>query len=326
MASQWNHMGNDLLKVPIFQKTIERCHDILAKKGIDLKNILTTDDESIFENNVLNCMVGIGAVQIGMVNILREIGVEPDLMMGMSFGETVTGYADGCLTEEETILTAYYRGFVNSKGSSIDGQIAFVGYTTEELNAILPKDIDVAAHMDSNAQCVSGPRQSVLDFAEKTKEENRFTAVPNCAGIAFHSRYIAKGGTVMLAHLQSVIPQPKFRSKKWLSTSVLPENWLKPGAMTCSAEYYVNNYVGCVYLEEACRQAPKDCIILEIAPHCILRATMKNNFPEGTHITVSDKKRDNICEVFLEALRALSDNGVKINWSKASEVFGNNNL
>lgn len=326
MATQWNEMGRDLLRVPLFKETIERCHKILVKKDLDLTHIITTKDESIFEGNVVNCMVGIGAVQIGMINILREIGLEPDFFIGTSFGEVATAYADGCFTEEQAILSAYYRGLVNSKGSSILGQIAFVGLTVKELQEMLPEDIDDAAHMDPNACCISGPKESLLNFVEKLKQQNRFTALPNCSNIAFHSRYIKKSGTLLLAHLQGLIPQPKFRSNKWLSTSVIPEKWSDPKAQVCSGEYFVNNFLGCVYLEETCRRVPKNSIVLEIAPHCLLRTTIKNNFTEGTHISLGDKKREDNSEVFLEALRSLSDLGVNVEWNKVNKVFENNNL
>ena len=50
-------------------------------------------------------------VQIGLVDMLRkEYGVVPAGMLGHSAGEIPCGYADGCLTREQTILIAYHRG------------------------------------------------------------------------------------------------------------------------------------------------------------------------------------------------------------------------
>lgn len=38
------------------------------------------------------------------------MGVHPDGIVGHSVGELGSGYADGSLTAEETILAAYWRG------------------------------------------------------------------------------------------------------------------------------------------------------------------------------------------------------------------------
>lgn len=49
--------------------------------------------------------------QIGLVDMLRkEYGIEPAGMLGHSAGEIPCGYADGCLSREQTILIAYHRG------------------------------------------------------------------------------------------------------------------------------------------------------------------------------------------------------------------------
>ena len=52
-----------------------------------------------------------GYLQIGLVDMLKEeYGIEPAGMLGHSAGEIPCGYADGCLTREQTILIAYHRG------------------------------------------------------------------------------------------------------------------------------------------------------------------------------------------------------------------------
>ncbi|KAL5273587.1 hypothetical protein ACFFRR_000379 [Megaselia abdita] len=313
MASQWNRMGVDLLEVKLFKETIERCYTILATKNLDLMNIITTNDKQIFEN-VVNSFVGIGAVQIGMINLLREIGVEPEFLIGISFGEVATAYADGCITEKQAILSAYYRGLVILEGSTIKGGMAFIGLSQNELKKVIPEDLDEATHVDPNTCSVSGPKESVEAFVAKIKKQNRYTAILNTSNVAFHSRYIAHLAPNLRKQLESVIPDPQPRSQKWLSSSVLYDNWSKPNAKLCSGEYLANNFQGCVYIEETCKLCPKNSIILEIAPTSLLQTTMKNNFPEGqsVYVRIGDKEKENARDVFLEALKTLSQNGVNV--------------
>ena len=42
--------------------------------------------------------------------MMRILGVEPSGIIGHSTGEVVAGYADGCMTQTQAILCAYYRG------------------------------------------------------------------------------------------------------------------------------------------------------------------------------------------------------------------------
>lgn len=63
MGSQWNGMISDLMKFPIIAESIKNSQNILKKEGIDLMNILTNKDKSIFDN-ILNSFVGIAAIQV----------------------------------------------------------------------------------------------------------------------------------------------------------------------------------------------------------------------------------------------------------------------
>lgn len=77
-------------------------------------------------------------------------------------------------------------------------------------------------------------------------------------------------------HIQA-IPEPKERSSKWISTSVPEEDWDKPLAKYCSAEYLTNNLLSAVLFEEGCKHIPDNAIVIEIAPHGLLQAILKRS-------------------------------------------------
>lgn len=64
MGSQWSKMGKRLMDLSLFRESIEKSHKILLGKGLDLINIITTDDPKIFDN-ILHSFVGIAAIQVG---------------------------------------------------------------------------------------------------------------------------------------------------------------------------------------------------------------------------------------------------------------------
>lgn len=126
MGSQWPAMGRSLLRFPIFAEAIRKCDTVLKLKGLDIYDILTNPDESTFDN-VINSFVGIAAVQIGLVDLLKSLEIVPDNIIGHSAGELGCAYADGCFTAEQTILAAYSRGLVVTETKTVHGSMAAVG-------------------------------------------------------------------------------------------------------------------------------------------------------------------------------------------------------
>lgn len=61
--------------------SFSRCHKALEPKGINLTKIITEPDPKIYDN-ILNSFIGIAAVQIGLTDILKTIGIEPDFIIG----------------------------------------------------------------------------------------------------------------------------------------------------------------------------------------------------------------------------------------------------
>lgn len=55
------------------------------------------------------------------------MAIKPDIIVGHSVGELAAAYADGCLTKEETILTAYHRGNCVQETDLPPGAMAAVG-------------------------------------------------------------------------------------------------------------------------------------------------------------------------------------------------------
>lgn len=86
VGSQWLTMGKDLLKMEVFKNTFDRCAKALNKYNYDLYQVVTSEDPSIFDD-IMNCFVGISAIQIALTNVLRFLGIEPDGYIGHSLGE-----------------------------------------------------------------------------------------------------------------------------------------------------------------------------------------------------------------------------------------------
>ncbi|XP_059062960.1 fatty acid synthase-like [Achroia grisella] len=309
MGSQWAGMGAGLMSIPIFAAAIEKCQKVLEPKGIDLIHILTHPDKSIYDN-ILHSFVGIAAVQIGLTDILKELGVVPDNIIGHSVGELGCAYADGCFTAEEMILSAYSRGLVSIQTPFIRGSMAAVGIGHEAILALCPPEIEVACHNSSDSSTISGPADIMKEFVSDLTGRGIFAKEVPCSNIAYHSRYIAEAGPALLKYLSEVIKTPKERSPKWVSTSVPQDQWEEPKAKYSSAEYHTNNLLNSVLFEETSKLIPANALVIEIAPHGLLQAILKRSLNECVHVPLTKRGNTDPVKYLLEAIGKLYQAGL----------------
>jgi len=102
-----------------------------------------------------------------MVDLLTSIGIVPDFIIGHSIGELICGYADKCLTVEETILSAYFIGLALHELKIINGSMVEINLDHETIKNICPSDIDIACYNSLSNFIVSGPTDSINAFLAK---------------------------------------------------------------------------------------------------------------------------------------------------------------
>lgn len=133
-----------------------------------------------------------------------------------------------------------------------------------------------------------------------------------CSNIPYHSRYIAPAGPKLLAYLTEVIPQPKPRSSKWVSSSVPRSKWSTASAKLSSAEYHTNNLLSPVLFEETARMIPNDAVTIEIAPHGLLQAILRRSLgSKVTNIALTQRGHRDNSEVVLQAIGKLYNTGLQ---------------
>ncbi|CAG4933467.1 unnamed protein product [Colias eurytheme] len=301
MGSQWPGMGKQLMRIPVFAAAIERCRKVLEPKGVDIIHIITAPDKTIFDN-ILHSFVGIAAVQIGLTDVLTELGIVPDKIIGHSVGELGCAYADGCLTAEEMILSAYSRGLVSVQTPFIRGSMAAVGIGYQQVSKMCPPEIEVACHNSSESSTISGPAEIMKEFVESLTAKGIFAKEVPCSNIAYHSRYIADAGPGLLQYLSEVIKTPRLRTERWVSTSIPEERWEEPLAKYSSAEYHTNNLLNPVLFEESSHHIPKNAVLVEVAPHGLLQAILKRSLPNCTNIPLTRRGHADNVKHLLEAI------------------------
>ncbi|XP_043251796.1 fatty acid synthase isoform X1 [Colletes gigas] len=316
MGSQWAGMGRELLCIEPFQRSLQRCADVLKPEGIDLMNLILNGTPETFDN-VIHSFVSIAAIQVALVDVLSHLGIHPDGIIGHSVGELGCAYADGTFTPEQTVLAAYWRGRSIMDSKLPPGAMAAVGFSWDEAKARCPPDVSPACNNAADSVTISGGIDAINKFAEQLKKENVFVKVVDSSGIAFHSKYVAPAGPNLRAALERIIPNPKQRSPRWISTSIPEEAWGNPLAQLSSAAYHVNNLLSPVLFQQGLSHIPDNAITIEIAPHCLLQAVLRRSLPPtATNIGLHKREHANNVGFFLENIGKLYMEGAQPKLSK----------
>ncbi|XP_047503403.1 fatty acid synthase [Pieris napi] len=291
MGSQWAGMARGLLRLPAFARSVERSAAALKPHGLDLLHVLTEAPDAAFDD-VINSFVSIAAVQVALVDVLRIAGIVPDGIVGHSVGEIGCAYADETLTGEQAVLAAYWRGRSIVDAKLGPGAMAAVGLSWEECEARLPPGVVAACHNAADSVTVSGPVEAVERMVAEVSAAGGFARRVNSSGVAFHSRYIASAAPLLRKSLERVIPDPKPRSARWISSSLPREQWDSDLARMSDAAYHVNNLLSPVRFAEALREVPERAVIVEVAPHALLQAVLKRARPAPAAAHVPLLRRD----------------------------------
>ena len=249
-----------------------------------------------------------------MTDFLATIGIVPDGIVGHSTGEMGCGYCDGGLTREQTMKLAYFRGttIMNSK-KPMKGAMAAVGLTWEEARKRCPENVVPACHNGADSVTISGDADEIKIFCEQLAKEDIFAKAVDTSGIPFHSPMMINVKDDMLKAMSAVVPDPKPRSSKWLSTSVPEEQWDDEVALYCSADYHVNNACSPVLFYEAIQKIPPNAITIEIAPHSLMASILRRNLHKTcTNIGLMNSKAEVEIESFLASVGKLYQAGATV--------------
>ncbi|KAJ8943746.1 hypothetical protein NQ318_011957 [Aromia moschata] len=298
MGAQWPGMARDLMQLEAFKNSIRKSSNVLKPHGVNLEDILINGTETTFDN-ILNSFISIAAMQVALTDVLKTIGIEPDVIIGHSVGEVGSF---GGVRER----AGHHGEQVGSgrNGSSRDD----MGRGEETM----PPEIFPVCHNSEDNVTLSGPRDVVAKFVEQLQAENVFAKSVKSSGTAFHSKYIAEAGPRLRKALDDIIPNPKPRSPRWISSSIPESAWGTPLAQQSSAAYHVNNLLSPVLFYEALKHVPENAIAIEIAPTGLLQAILKRALgPKCTNISLVKRLYADNLEFLLSALGKIYNAGAQ---------------
>lgn len=110
------------------------------------------------------------ALQIGLVNLLKNWGVEPFSVVGHSSGEIAAAYAAGAITARSAIIIAYYRGKI-CRDEEGKGAMVAVGLNRDDVARFLDNSIAVACENSPQSVTLSGDKEGIERAIQKIKAD-----------------------------------------------------------------------------------------------------------------------------------------------------------
>ncbi|KYN04772.1 Fatty acid synthase [Cyphomyrmex costatus] len=231
-------------------------------------------------------------------------------MISHSGGELGCAYADKCLTIEQTILSAYFIGTICAEKTIIHSSMAIVNIDYEYLKNKCPADIEIVCHNSENSCVVCGSKESIEGFMKELQVNNIYVKEINC-NIPFHSSYVASAERQLLLSLHKIIPHPKKRSSKWISTSIPRNEWFTSSSKLSSAVYHSRSILNTVLFHQTTDLIPRNAVVIEIAPDDVLQHVLSESLhPNVTNLVLTRSTTQNV-DIFLQGIGKLYNCGLQ---------------
>ncbi|KAK3688033.1 hypothetical protein B0T22DRAFT_425418 [Podospora appendiculata] len=277
-GAQWATMGADLLsEYPSAVHDLALMDETLSALGPDLApdwslaGELAKPKETSRVHEAEFSQPLCAAIQIIIVNLLRDWGISPAAVIGHSSGEIGAAYASGALDMQEAIICAYLRGRVTKQQTTRAGAMAAVGLGSEDIQPFLVDGVVVACENSPSSITLSGDAENV-DVVLQTLQNERPEVFARRLRIstAYHCHHMKELGptyeTLLSPYISSKAPLVPFFS------TVTNEMIYEKGSV--DAQYWRSNLESPVLFSTGVRalleyQGPNNTLV-EIGPHSAL--------------------------------------------------------
>ncbi|KAJ6465896.1 putative polyketide synthase [Mycena vitilis] len=280
---QHESMGRELFTVfPAFRDSILDMDAVY--KQVTGKS--TIDDFGLFGSTRSSCqfsdtwpislaLPAIAMFQMALFDLLTHLGVQPDVVLGHSAGETSLLYTSGAASKQMALELSIIRGQVFSSLEDGDGTMAALSCGPEDARRLLathmaanaPSVVELACFNSPSAVAIAGQNiaiANVLDLARGAGILGRQirTRVPVHSSMmeACQDRYRAAVGDLFLRYPGSHVPK-------------IPTYSTLTGQIFCGpfdAEYFWKNTRSEVRFEQTIRSLGGSFTFVEISPHPVL--------------------------------------------------------
>ncbi|KAH7256087.1 BcPKS11, polyketide synthase [Fusarium tricinctum] len=344
-GAQYPRMGQSLLGTwPTFTASMKRaaeCVQVCGSSWDLFEELLKDPEESRMEDPCIAQPMST-AVQISLVDALKDLGVVPTAVVGHSSGEIAAAYCAEAISFEDAMTAAYHRGRLTSemrkenKGKAgamiaVGASAATVKQSIDKLGAADSSRIAIACHNSPASVTVSGDADVIDSLKQKLDEQDVWNRLLRTGGAAYHSPQmlqIAEKYHEALKDVAGGVPG----SNITMASSVTGED---VGDKPITRDYWVHNLVSPVRFTDALKKTcvgenntRKVDLLLELGSHFQLEGPIKQTLRTWTgesakiHYAGSLKRGEDSQLRMLEMLKSLYLDKTPVAFWKANAGFG----
>ncbi|GAA4520921.1 phthiocerol type I polyketide synthase PpsC [Actinoallomurus oryzae] len=209
-GSQWAGMGRELYRdSPVFARVVRRCADALRPHvSWDPLTVFLGESGDEWMTRIDMLQPTLWAMSLGLAELWRAAGVEPDVVLGHSQGEITAATLAGVLSYEDGALVMARRSAIARRTSGRGRMLAVDLDRDAALRALdgFEDSVALAVHNGPRSCVLSGDEDSVLMLKELLDAEEIFCRLVN-VDYASHSPQMDELRDDLLAALAPVAPR-----------------------------------------------------------------------------------------------------------------------
>ncbi|KAI0377914.1 hypothetical protein F5Y04DRAFT_284381 [Hypomontagnella monticulosa] len=283
-GAQWFGMGRELRAYRTYNNSLIEATAHLKSLGCEW-NLLEELESSETESRINEPQISqpaCTAIQVALVDLLREWGVFPSVTVGHSSGEIGAAYAKGAISRQSAWTIAYHRGRL-SAGLSTEGSMLAVALGERDSQAYIDK---VTVDPKPVVACINSPASVTISgsVAAISEVQTLIGTQAWCRKLivktAYHSPFMQELAQAYLESLESIKADSSMRGGARMFSSVTGEE-ISDEALR-SPQYWVDNMVCPVKFNHAVNailNSPeildKPVAMVEIGPHGALQGPIK---------------------------------------------------
>jgi len=314
---QWWRMARELLDTnAVFRAKIEQVDTLVRELGDwSLLEELGADEAHSRMHDTRYAQPALFALQVGLVEVLKQWGVVPDAVVGHSVGEVAAAHVCGALSLEQAVKVIYHRG--RCMASAPGGRMLALGVPFEEAEPLAASHqgrVSVAANNSPVSVTLSGDGEALESVAAQFENSStycRFLPVK----YAFHSAHMEPIREELMAALEGIEAVP---AQLPVYSAVTGE---AIDGTALGAEYWWRNVRQPVRFADAIGRLAEEehTFFVELSPHPVLGTSISQCLGQNhrSNVVVPTLRRDTSDNVqMLGAVGMLYTAGYPVNWRR----------
>lgn len=316
-GSQWLGMGRSLLKTSAsFRTAMEACERaVLEETNWSVVDVLT-GDAGEFPTEVEKVQPVLWAMEVALAAHWRDMGVEPDVCLGHSMGETAAAVVSAGLTLRDAASAICRRSRLMARVAGSGGMLA-TELTPDQAREVVRTEepaICVAAENGPASTVLAGDRSALERVAERLEQRGIFSRSVQ-VDVASHSPVMDGLRDDLLRELSALAPAaPRVPLYSTVRCAPIREADL-------DAAYWMSNLREPVRFSDSIRKVADEgqAVFVEVSPHPILesaiRQTLRADGGESAVVTSTRRGQDEAL-VLAQSLGQLFANGGNVEWER----------